>query len=116
MSKLSEPSVLENLLKAPKGEALNFAPVFDQIKASMNAAEGVMITSLPRGSLQIAQPPRVAEGLLKAYSKDFHAFDRPTWAAIQGGKPVRAIDCWHGQQEYENSRYCREFLAPQSLV
>src|SRR4051794_31000959 len=50
-----------------------------------NTAQVLIITTLPRGSLQIAQPARVAENLLKPYTREFHLEDRLTWSAIRSG-------------------------------
>ncbi len=102
---------VEAYLHSVKGESISYVHLFELIEHEIPHSQGVVITSLPRGSLQIAQPPNVPEGLLKSYVKDFHALDRPTWCAIARGAPVRAADCWDGGQ-YESSRYVREFLTP----
>src|SRR5438876_5439990 len=101
-------------LSSIKGESISYPQLFEAIAQTIPFSQCVIVTSLPRGTLQIAQPPNVPEALLKSYVKDFHAFDRPTWTAIAQGKAVRAVDCW-GPGEYETSRYVREFLAPNGL-
>src|SRR5262245_25238120 len=109
-----EQHELDSYLKTVKGESISYPHLFDLIAHIVPHAQGVIVTSLPRGSLQIAQPADIPEGLLKSYSKDFHAFDRPTWMAISRQAPVRATDCWDTGQ-YDSSRYVREFLAPNGL-
>jgi len=109
-----EPLDVEAYLKSVKGESVSYAHLFELIAQAISHVQGVVITSLPRGSLQIAQPADVPEGLLKSYLRDFHAFDRPTWTAIARGAPVRATDCWEPSQ-YDSSRYAREFLAANGL-
>jgi AraC-like DNA-binding protein len=105
---------LESYLKSLKGDALNYSTVFTQMHDLIEHAQGVLVTSLPRGGLQIVQPGHVAEPLLRAYVKEFHSLDRPTWTAIAKSKPIRATDCWP-TAEYQSSRYLRDFLAPHGL-
>jgi AraC-like DNA-binding protein len=105
---------VEAYLRSVKGESISYPHLFELIEQVVPHTSGVIVTSLPRGSLQIAQPANVPELLLKSYVKDFHAFDRTTWTAISRGGPVRATDCWETGQ-YESSRYVREFLAPNGL-
>ena len=72
MSKLNpiKPSAdLKGSLKLNRPEAI--ATVRSRNDGQrMPIAEGLVITTLPRGSLQIAQPAKLPEPLLKAYSKD----------------------------------------------
>src|SRR5438552_1852077 len=114
MPKISLPREQNDVgayLNSIKGESVSYPQFFELIGQIIPHTQGVIITSLPRGTLQIAQPPNVPDSLLKSYVKDFHAFDRPTWTAITQGGAVRAVDCWEPGQ-YESSRYVREFLAP----
>src|SRR3954467_2839336 len=86
---------VDSLLKSAKGETLGYTQVFEQIRSLIPSAEVIITTTLPRGSLQIAQPQRLPEQILRSYSRDFHALDRLTWRAIEKGKAVRAADCWN---------------------
>ncbi len=61
--------------------------------------------------MQIIQPSRVNDALLRAYTKTYHAYDRPTWEAIIRETPVRAIDCWQAA-ELETSPYVNGLLRP----
>ena len=47
---------------------------------------------MPRGSLQIAQPARVGEGVLRAYTREHHLNDRLTWSAIIEDRPLHSRD------------------------
>jgi AraC-like DNA-binding protein len=76
--------------------------VFDTLTKEMPGTEAVVVTSLPRGGLQIVQPQKVAESLTKAYGREFQTEDEMTWRAILGGAAVRANP---------SSRYVTEFLA-----
>src|SRR5438874_146377 len=106
---------LDGYLKSLKGDTLNYNTVFGLIADALEMAQGVLITTLPRGGLQIAQPSQVSEALLRGYIKDFHAVDRPTWTAIARHQPVRALDCWSAA-EFESSSYYRDFLVPNGLA
>lgn len=108
-SSAREARDLTALLRAAKGDALPYRQFFEQLAHVVAMSQGLIVTTLPRGSLQIAQPPRLSEELLRPYAKRFHAEDRPTWQAIIRRKAVRARDCWSAT-EFENSIYCREFL------
>jgi AraC-like DNA-binding protein len=105
---------LNSLLKSAKGEALPYRLIFDAISHVIPFTEALIVTSLPRGGLQIAQPQRLPDSLVKAYSKEFHLMDRPTWQAIAKHRAVRARECWPAG-EYETSRYYTEFLQGQGF-
>ncbi len=96
-------------LKANKGDTLSYRQVFDQIAQIIPLTEGLIVTSLPRGSLQIAQPQRVSEALVRGYAKSFHLLDRPSWHAMGQQRPVRASECWPAG-EFEHSPYFQEYL------
>ena len=100
-----------DLMKSAKGETLGYAQIFEQIRAQIPSAEAMIVTTLPRGSLQVAQPQRLPEQILRGYGKELHAFDRLTWRTIEKGVPVRAADCWESGQ-LESSRYYSEFMVP----
>jgi len=112
---LSRSTAVESdQLKAPKGETLGYSQIFEQIRSQIPSAEAMIVTTLPRGSLQIAQPQRLPEQIVRGYGKELHAFDRLTWRAIEKGSPVRAVECWETGQ-LENSRYYTEFMAPNNF-
>src|SRR5436305_13273586 len=108
---LSRSTAVESdQLKAPKGETLGYSQIFEQIRSQIPSAEVMIVTTLPRGSLQIAQPQRLPDAILRGYGKELHAFDRLSWRAIEKGSAVRAIDRWEPGQ-FESSRYYTEFMA-----
>src|SRR5688500_13745077 len=96
-------------LKAAKGEALPYRQIFEQLGQVVPLSEALIVTSLPRGSLQIAQPQRLPEPLVRGYAKEFHCLDRPTWQAIETNRPVRLRDVWRGE-ELEQSRFYKGYL------
>src|SRR5688572_25086429 len=117
MSKLkpSKPSAdLRGSLKLNRPEAIGYRQIFEMIGQAMPIAEGLVITTLPRGSLQITQPARLPEPLLKAYAKGLHAEDRLTWASIISGKAVSADDVYN--RDFGSSRYARDLLNPHGLT
>src|SRR5690349_20817565 len=75
-------------------DAVPFRQMFDALQKNVPFAEGLVITTLPRGSLQIAQPPKLPEALMKDYAREFHLHDRLTWRAILSGKPIAAAEAW----------------------
>jgi AraC-like DNA-binding protein len=74
----------------------------------------MVVTSLPRGTLQISQPQRLPEQILRAFSREFNSRDRLTWRAIDRKRAVRGTECW-GKGEFETSRYRTEFMEPNGL-
>lgn len=77
-----------NQPKPSRGEPLPFKHALDLVEQTIPAAYVVVVTTLPRGALQIAQPPRLPEALLKGYTRDYHLEDRLSWQTILSGKPI----------------------------
>ncbi len=88
--------------------------VFDLIGQVVPFSQGLIISALPRGSVNVVQPARVADTLVKGYTRDFHREDRVTWQAILRGQPIRAVDCWTAV-DFQSSPYLHGFLQPNGL-
>jgi AraC-like DNA-binding protein len=89
------------------GEGSPFKQAFEAIAKVMPAlVEAVVVTTMPRGSLQLAQPATLSESLLKGYAREFHLSDRLTWQAVLGRKPVTAA------QLGGSAKFVHEFLVP----
>jgi AraC-like DNA-binding protein len=89
--------------------------LLDQLKKAVPTAQGLVITTVPRGGLQVMQPSSVPDTLVKAYTNSLHAEDRLTWQSILKRKPQRASDCW-SSKELDSSAYFREWLQPMGLA
>src|SRR5688500_16820440 len=117
---MTKPNVASNfpelasLLKAGKGESLPYRQLFDAIVKAIPCAQVVMVSSLPRGGLQIVQPSNCPEILVKGYNRELHTEDRLTWQTILKGKPVKGSVAW-SNGAYESSRYVQELLEPAGL-
>jgi AraC-like DNA-binding protein len=105
---------LESYLETHRNDSFSWRHFFELLGKAVPMTEGVLVTTLPRGTLQIAQPAKLAEGLLKAYAQTFQHQDRATWQAIATGRPLRAQEAWEG--EFESSAYFKDFLRPHGLV
>jgi AraC-like DNA-binding protein len=77
-------------------------------------SQGLIVSTLPRGSVHIVQPTKVPESMLKSYTREFHKEDRVTWQAILRGQTVRAADCWTAA-DFQSSPYLHSFLGPHGL-
>ncbi len=88
--------------------------LLDSLRKSIPFAQCFVVTTLPRGDLQIVQPANVSESLLKAYASGLHAEDRLTWQSIVRGEPVNAHDCWDGDT-FTQSAFFREVMTPAAL-
>jgi AraC-like DNA-binding protein len=89
--------------------------LLEQIRKAVPAAQGLVVTTVPRGGLQVMQPSTVSDSLVKAYSATLHTEDRLTWQTILRHKPQRLGDCWNAK-ELEQSGYYREWLQPMGLA
>ena len=89
------------------GESQPFKQALDVIEKAVPATVAVIVSTLPRGSLQIVQPPKLPEGLLKGYSREFHLDDRLTWQAILEDNTVVASG---------DDRFVGEFLRSNGLA
>ena len=115
MSKLkpSKPSAdLKGTLKLNRPEAIGYRQIFEMIGQRMPIAEGLVVTTLPRGSLQIAQPAKLPEPLLKAYAKGLHAEDKLTWATILQNKAVSEGEV----AGFGEGRYARDLMNPHGFA
>lgn len=86
-----------------RGEHPSYRQVFDALAKELEFAEALVISSLPRGGLQILQPHKVSEELQKSYGRDFQVKDEVSWRAIIEGTAVRAED---------DGAYVQHFLKP----
>ena len=64
---------------APAREQINARQLLDQLRKAVPSAQGLVITTVPRGGLQLLQPSSVPETLVKSYTTALHAEDRLTW-------------------------------------
>src|SRR5690606_5827007 len=92
------------------GDAIQYRQMFDALKKTIPFAEGFIVAAVPRGGLQIVQPSRVPEVLVRAYANEFHKEDRASWQAMIKKKPMRGVEAWGKEKDYEQSRYLRDFM------
>ena len=85
------------------GDQPSFRRVFERLDGTTEYANTLLLTFLPRGGLQIVQPAKTSEILLKSYQQDFQSQDVGTWQAITTGKAVRIAS---------NSVFAQKFLRP----
>ncbi|MDB5329426.1 MAG: transcriptional regulator, AraC family [Phycisphaerales bacterium] len=88
--------------------------LLDGLKKAVPFTSGLVLSVVPRGALQIAQPSNVPDALLKSYAKGFQAEDRLSWQVILKRKPMRANDAYN-RDAYESTPYFQEFVQPQGL-
>lgn len=79
-----------------RGESAAFRRLFEQIEHEFPHADIALITTFPRGGLQLAQRKRGHDGLARGYLREFHAKDQLTWAAITAGT---AVSIKHGSSQ-----------------
>src|SRR5262252_4782324 len=89
--------------------------VFDVIHQVVPFSQALIVSTLPRGSVQIVQQAKCPESLSKAYTRDLHRDDRVAWQAILKGQSSRASDCWT-TSEFQSSPYLYGLLQPLGLL
>ena len=82
-------------------DAFSYRQFIDDVIREIPCIEALLLTTLPRGGLQIIQPQKVLESFLKAYVRQWHAEDEVSWKAISSGKAVKGKT---------GSRYSEQFL------
>ncbi len=103
----SEPSAESK----SKHEGVPFRQLLESLEKQLSFSEAIITTTLPRGSLQIAQPARVPEALVKEYSREYHLHDKLTWQVILRQQPLTANDVWPSG----GGKYLQEFLGTRGL-
>src|SRR5687767_10312887 len=93
--------------KPHRADGSGLRPLLEALAKEVPVAELMIVSTLPRESLQIAQPARVSEGILKPYAKGLHAEDRLTWAAILRRRVVTGEDAFKDVGGFESSRYLK---------
>ena len=88
--------------------------LLEWLRKSLPFAHGLLVTTLPRGDVQIAQPANVAESQLRAYAEGLHAEDHLTWQALLRNKVLRPSDVREGDGFTEGAYY-RQLLQPLGL-
>ena len=86
--------------------------LLENLKKSVPFSGGLLISVVPRGGLQIAQPSHVSDALLKSYARGFDMEDKLSWQTILKNKPLRASDVY-GREELEKTAYASELLRPE---
>jgi AraC-like DNA-binding protein len=96
------------------GSAVNYSQLFERLNQAISLAQAAVITSLPRGGLQLTHAAHAGDSLIRSYLKEYSTHDRPAWEAIMRRQPVSAEQCWpHGR--YETSPYYTGFLRGNGL-
>ena len=89
--------------------------LLDAVKKAVPSAQVLIVTTLPRGDLQVTQPAHVSDALLRAYARGYHAEDLLTWQSILKRKAVRASDCW-SKENFHSTPYYQEWMQPAGLT
>jgi len=97
--------------RASGGETVPFKQALDLVEKTVPGAQVAVVSTLPRGSLQIVQPTKLPEGMLKAYAREFHLDDRLSWQALFEHKPVTEADLVG-----KHDRFVADFLRQNGLV
>ncbi len=86
-----------------RGDGAAYRQLVDAATRDIASVQGLLLTTLPRGGLQVLQPVKVADSLVKPYVREWQAEDDSSWKAIATGKTVKGSG---------TSRYVEQFLKP----
>lgn len=92
----------------PSGSTADLERLLSDLRQRVTHDLAVLVSTMPRGGVQVVQPQRLAETWTRAHTRDFSNDDRVTWAAIQNQKPVTNGDIW----PMGEGRYLTEFVRP----
>ncbi|MGH7179096.1 MAG: AraC family transcriptional regulator, partial [Tepidisphaeraceae bacterium] len=101
---------IASILRSFRGEVLPYRHILESLSESVPFELGTVVSSLPRGGLQVVQPAKLPHGFTRSYSREHHLLDRPAWQAIIRGQVLCADDVW-SDADFESSRYFAEFLS-----
>lgn len=75
-----------------QGETLTYQTSLQQLRSHVDFADATIVTTLPRGSLQITQPRQTHQGRLRSYIRDYYAYDAAAWQSMNRRRPLRQSD------------------------
>jgi AraC-like DNA-binding protein len=105
-----------NTVSASARDQTTTRQFLDALKKAVPAAQGLVITTLPRSDLQIAQPSNLSDALLRAYSRGYHAEDNLSWQTLVKRRPLRPQDAWKPLDSFHQTPYYKEFMEPAKLA
>ena len=88
---------------AQRGDGAAYRQQVDAAAKDLNVVHAVLLSTVPRGGLQVLQPVKLADAVVKPYVREWQAEDDSTWKSINTGKTVKAS---------ASSRYVDGFLKP----
>jgi AraC-like DNA-binding protein len=82
---------------------------FDGLAKVVSFNEAWIVSTMPRGGLQIVQPANLGDHWIKSYGHEYHLHDAATWRAIIENHALGGDDCFPdgGLKEAE---YFRDFI------
>lgn len=92
---------------------MSYRQQFETLSRAVGFSESLIVSSMPRGGLQIVQPANVTEMRLKSYAGEFHTHDALSWRALITRRPVCAAQCW--TEGMQGCAYYRGFMEPAGL-
>lgn len=96
------------------GDSLSYPQVLDLVAKELPYTTALVISLVPRGGLQIVQPQRVSEPLLRAYQREYVNEDRVAWNALLTGKAVGSTRVFDAA-EMDSTMYMTRFLRPNGI-
>jgi AraC-like DNA-binding protein len=96
--------------KTIRPQRLSARQVLQVLGQKVPWSSALVLSTLPRGTLNITQPAEVSESLVKSYAAEIHRVDRLAWQALRRGQALRATDVWPA--DLEVSSYYQTVMKP----
>ena len=110
------------IIEAHYGDTLAYDATLDRLRQYVPFKDAVVLTTLPRGGLQVTQPRRTDPARMRLYMREAHALDVLAWTVMahESGTAFRASDLPQlasdgravGGAEEVAQRFDELFLAP----
>ncbi|MCC7350085.1 MAG: helix-turn-helix transcriptional regulator [Phycisphaerales bacterium] len=83
---------------------------FERLGRILPYSEALIISSVPRGGLQVTQAAHGNDALLRSYIKGMHALDRVSWQTIIGGQALSGQDAC-GKHGFDNCSFRQQIMS-----
>jgi AraC-like DNA-binding protein len=81
-----QPAEAFQYLDTTKPDQISYRHLFDLVRKEIPFTEVFMASTLLRGTLQIIQPQRLTETVVRLYARSGEATDQPSWTVIRTGE------------------------------
>lgn len=97
-------------VQSARNGSVSYEALFEQFASVVPFSFAVVVTTLPRGGLQLTQAYRAPDGWVRSYARTGHRHDRVSLHAISRRKAFRADDAFGSN--WQSSSFFGEMMPP----